>query len=147
MICCKITADFNNSNGSFVDALKKLGRYADLYWEDNYLFLAETETNFLNEKKIIRILKTCGYTKFFINIYSKDNQPNDSISATCWVANKLIKINYISYEQENQKMLQNTITGLEALEGYVDVELKKQKEKEVENSGTRRKGNSGKKES
>ena len=145
MLCCKITADFNNANGDFIGAFKKLGKYADLYWENNSLFLAETDSNVLTEKKIIRILKTCGYTKFFVDIYSQDNQPNESTSICGWVANKLLKINYNLYEQENQQMLKNTLVGLNILEEYVDVELKKQQEKEVENSGTGKKGRNGRK--
>lgn len=142
MICCKITADFNNASANFKGIMESLGKYADLYWENNYLFLGETETSFLTEKKIVNILKKNGCTKFFVDIYSKDNQPQESELINGWLTDKLIKINYATYERENQKMLQDTMRGLEILEAYVDHQLEQQKqEKEDGNSGTRRKGN------
>jgi len=139
MICCKITADFNNANGSFKGVLDSLGKYADLYWENNYLFLGETDTDFLTEKKIINILKKNGYTKFFVDIYSKDNQPNETEAINGWLTDKLIKINYNTFERVNQEMLKNTMKGLEDLEKYVDLQLKQQKQQEKEDgdSGTR----------
>ena len=143
MICCKITADFYNTNANFEEVLKSLGKYADLYWENNYLFLGETDTEFLTEKKIINILKKNGYTKFFVDIYSKDNQPNETDFINGWLTDKLMRINYITYEKTNQEMLKKTMEGLELLEKYVDQELEKQKQQEKEDgdSGTRRKGN------
>lgn len=139
MICCKITADFNNANGSFKGVLDSLGKHADLYWENNYLFLGETDTDFLTEKKIINILKKNGYTKFFVDIYSKDNQPNETEAINGWLTDKLIKINYNTFERVNQEMLKNTMKGLEDLEEYVDQQLKQQKQQEKEDgdSGTR----------
>ena len=77
-----------------------------------------------------------------MDIYSKDNQPQESELINGWLTDKLIKINYATYERENQKMLQDTMRGLEMLEAYVDRQLEQQKqEKEDGNSGTRRKGN------
>lgn len=139
MICCKIISDFNNANGDFTGVLETLGKIADLYWNGNYLFLGETESNLLSEKKIIKILKSKGYTKVFVDIYSKDNQPSEDDFINGWLTDKIIKINYALYEQENQKMLQDTMKGLEMLETAVGAELKKQQEKGGGDSGTRRK--------
>lgn len=139
MICCKIISDFNNKNGDFTGVLETLGKTAELYWNGNYLFLGETESNLLSEKKITKILKSKGYTKVFVDIYSKDNQPSEDDFINGWLMDKIIKINYALYEQENQKMLQDTMEGLEMLDAAVEEELKKQQEKGGGDSGTRRK--------
>ena len=138
MICCKIISDFNNKNGNFTGVLETLGKTAELYWNGNYLFLGETESNLLSEKKIIKILKSKGYTKVFVDIYSKDNQPSEDDFINGWLMDKIIKINYALYEKENQKMLQDTMEGLEMLDAAVEAELKKQQEKGGGDSGTRR---------
>ena len=91
---------------------------------------------FLSEKKIIRILKANKYTKFFVDIYSKDNQPNETEFINGWLTDKLIRINYNQYEKENHQMLVNTMKCLKILNEEVDYLLKKQQE-EGENSGTK----------
>ena len=100
------------------------------------MYLGEISTDFLSEKKIIRILKANKYTKFFVDIYSKDNQPNETEFVNGWLTDKLIRINYNQYEKENHQMLVNTMKGLEILNEEVDCLLKKQQE-EGENSGTK----------
>ena len=73
-----------------------------------------------------------------MDIYSKDNQPSEDDFINGWLMDKIIKINYARYEQENQKMLQDTMEGLEMLDAAVEAELKKQQEKGGGDSGTRR---------
>lgn len=136
MICCKIIADYENPNADFGGALKKLSEHAEILWEGGYLYLGEINSDFLSEKKIIRILKANKYTKFFVDIYSKDNQPNETEFVNGWLTDKLIRINYNQYEKDNHQMLVNTMKGLEILNEEVDCLLKKQQE-EGENSGTK----------
>jgi len=137
MICCKIIADFENPKANFGAALQKLSKHAELLWENGYLYLGETDGDFLTEKKIINILKSNNYTKFFVDIYSKDNQPKETEFINGWLMDKIIKINYNKFEQENQEMLKNTLVGLNMLEKEVDCLLKKQQEEEED--GTRKK--------
>lgn len=136
MICCKIIADFDNPNGSFKGLLEKLSEYGEVLWENNHLFFGETSTDFLTEKKIINILKKNNYTKFFVDIYSKDNQPKESDGINGWLNDKLIKINYNMYEKENQQMLKETMIGLDMLEKMVD-QLHLEQDKEVKSNVTK----------
>jgi len=138
MICCKIIADFDNQNANFSGMLKKISQHASVLWENKSLYVAEVDGNFLTEKRIIRILKLNNYTKVFVDIYSRDNQPEETESINWWLEDKLMKISYNQYEQENQEMLKNTMKGLKMLNQEVDVLLKQQQE-EAGNSGTRNK--------
>ena len=135
MICCKIIADFDNKEASFSGLLKKLSEHAEMLWEGGCLYLGETDSDFLSEKKIIKILKANKYTKFFVDIYSKENQPKETEFINGWLTDKLIKINYNKFERENQEMLRNTMIGLDMLEKEVDYLLKKQQEEKED--GTR----------
>lgn len=138
MICCKIIADFDNQNANFSGMLKKISQHASVLWENKSLYVAEVDGDFLTEKRIIRILKLNNYTKVFVDIYSRDNQPEETESINWWLEDKLMKISYNQYEQENQEMLKNTMKGLKMLNQEVDVLLKQQQE-EAGNSGTRNK--------
>lgn len=133
MICCKIIADYENKKASFSGLLKKLSQYAETLWDNNCLYVGEVESDFLNEKKIIKILKLNHYSKFFIDVYSQDNQPKESEYVNGWLLDKIIKINYATYEQKNQQMLKETMIGLNELEKYVDYELSKQKQAKEDN--------------
>jgi len=135
MICCKIIADYENINASFSGLLNKLSKYAEVLWDNDYLYVGETKTNFLTERKIINILKANNYTKYFIDIYSKENQPKESEFVNGWLTDKLIKISYNQYEIENQKMLKETMIGLQMLEQQVDDILKQQKSKIKQEGG------------
>ena len=138
MICCKIIADYGNKEASFSGMLNMLSKYAEVLWEGGYLFLGETDTDKLTEKKIINIFKKNKYKKVFVDIYSKDNEPKESEYVNGWLTDKLIRINYNRYEKENQDMLKMAKKGLDILNEEVDFLLKQQQE-EGENSDTKEK--------
>ena len=125
MICCKIVTDFNNVNGKFGQLLTKLGKYGDVLWESGSMFFANTEDEEFDEKKLERILKQSGYKKFFLNIYSKDNEPRENDNINGWLYDRIIKINYISCERESQKIFKDISHGLDLLDEMLEEELTK----------------------
>lgn len=120
MICCKIIADYKNSQGNFQLLLDTLANYGDFLWDNNTLFFSETDSNHFTEKKIQNILKKSGYTKYFIDVYDENNQPQETQNINIWLANKLIRINYNNYQKENQKVFSNISKGLDMLETEID---------------------------
>ena len=140
MICCKVIADYDNKDASFSGVLNKISKYAEVLWDNGYLYIGEVNGDFLSEKKIIKIFKANKYTKFFVDIYSKDNQPKETDFINGWLNDKLMRINYNQYERENQQMLQDTMKGLDILDKEVDYLLKKQQEVEKKD-GTRKENN------
>ncbi len=125
MICCKIVTDFNNVNGKFGQLLTKLGKYGDVLWESGSMFFANTEDEEFDEKKLERILKQSGYKKFFLNIYSKDNEPRENDNINGWLYDRIMKINYISCERESQKIFKDISHGLDLLDEMLEEELTK----------------------
>lgn len=51
MICCKIVANYTCESGNFSDLLNELGDFGDLFWDGQYLYYAETETDHISENK------------------------------------------------------------------------------------------------
>ena len=78
MICCKIISDFNSSKGNFTQLCYLLNNYGDVYFSNNILYFGDSQNRKTNEKSINRILKKAGYDKFFITVYNKENQPNET---------------------------------------------------------------------
>lgn len=136
MICCKIIADYNNPSGDFDKLISKLTKYGDFLWDSNNLFFGDIE-NDLTEKKIGKILKQCGYDKFYINVYSQYNQPQESDFINGWLTDRIVRINYKQCEDESQKVFHDIAIGLAMLNKELD-ELKskaqKQEEKEEESN-------------
>lgn len=120
MICCKIIADYNNTEVSFKNLFSLLSKKGDLYWSNGALFFADTEGN-MTEKSLIRLYKKVGYTKVFVDVFDKDNEPNDADEVIrSWVSDKLVKIYYKQYEMECQQVFKETKKGLDEIEKEVD---------------------------
>lgn len=131
MICCKIITDYNNIHGNFNQLLKDLTSCGDFLWENNSLYFSNTYEYEVNKKTLIQILKKNGYDDFFINIYSKNNEPNENENINGWIYDKLIKINYKCYEHESQELFKNISKGLDMLdEEIADIKRKTNKYKE-----------------
>ena len=68
------------------------------------------------------------YKEFFINVYDKDNEPvGETEDVVAWLANKMYKINYLTFERENQELLKSTLNGIRQLDA--EFETLKQTEK------------------
>lgn len=120
MICCKIIADYNNKDASFKNLLSLLSKKGDLYWSNGVLFFADTEGD-ITEKSLIRLYKKVGYTKVFVDVFDKDNEPNnDDEVIKSWISDKLVKIYYKQYEMESQQVFRETKRGLDEIEKEVD---------------------------
>ena len=120
MICCKIIADYNNKDASFKNLLSLLSKKGDLYWSNGVLFFADTEGD-ITEKSLVRLYKKVGYTKVFVDVFDKDNEPNnDDEVIKSWISDKLVKIYYKQYEMERQQVFRETKRGLDEIEKEVD---------------------------
>lgn len=136
MICCKISANFNDPKANLEKLFEDLKKCGYFLWENNNLYFGNVDDYSVDEKKIKKILKSNGYGNSFINIYSKDNQPIEEERITYWILDKLIKINYNRFEHENQQMLANVTKGInmldqeiDKLQEKIDAELKEEAEK------------------
>lgn len=128
MICCKIVTDYNSSTGDFEKLIKKLSKYGDFLWDNNALFFGDIE-NDTTEKKIGKILKNSGYNKFYISVYSEQNQPQETDFINGWLTDRIVRINYKQCEEESQKVFQDIAKGLDMLNQELDA-LKSEAQKE-----------------
>jgi len=126
MICCKIITDLKSKDGDFANLINNLGKKGDFIICVNTIFFADTEGT-VKEKDIEKILKKSGYLKYYIDIYTKDNQPQETDEINAWLANKLITINYNLYEQESQKAFHNILEGLKILNEEIDAQKEKER--------------------
>ncbi len=116
MIVCKIVSKF--TEGNFKSLSKKLLEQGCSLLEKDTLYFADTESNF-DRKKISRILKSCGYDNFYIEEFSKDNEPKESEYINGWIIDKIVHIIYANAEQESQEAFKNILIGLD----YVNKEI------------------------
>ena len=135
MICCKIIANFNDKEGSFIDLCKRLAKKGDWMWRNGDMFFADTEGP-TDEKAVIRMVKKAGYKKVYVDIYDVDNEPRESDDIKSWLGNRVMKIYYNQYEREHQQAMRETKVQLDALEaeldGIIREAIDKQKETESE---------------
>ena len=128
MICCKINANFNN-NSSFTNLITEFSKIGDVLWTSGNLYFADTSST-INEQKVKNKLKKCGYKDFFISVYDKDNQPQESDeSINGWLINKLVKISYNMIEQISQQSFKEISIGLDLLNKEID-ELSQNQDKQ-----------------
>lgn len=134
MICCKIISDFNSSKGNFTQLCYLLNNYGDVYFSNNILYFGDSQNRKTNEKSINRILKKAGYDKFFITVYNKENQPNETEEEiNTWLNSHLLQINYCLYEDESQEVFRNILKGLDILDQNLqEIAAKQEQEKENE---------------
>lgn len=128
MICCKIISDFSNTNASFQKLFDSLAQIGEFLWENNSLFFADTVGN-VTEKKLTSIVKKAGYTKVYIDEYTKENQPQESDYINGWLMDKIMKILYKRCEDTCQKQFRDVSAALDIIDVEID-QLYKQKEKE-----------------
>ncbi len=119
MICCRIITNFLAEQGHFSQLCKFLGKKGDWMWHSDSLYFADTEGS-TDEKTIMRLVKKAGYKQPYIEVYDKDNEPHDNDEIKAWVADKLIKIYYLQFERDHQKVLQETSKGLQELNKEID---------------------------
>lgn len=131
MICCKIVANYNDTNGNFQKLIEKLIKYGDFLWENGAIFFGDTEHGDVDSKTIKRIFRSTGYKDCFICCYDKNNEPNErDESINGWLADKLIKINYTSYERQSQEVFKNISKGLDILDEEIENIRQTQQQKE-----------------
>ena len=104
MICCKIVANYNNTEGNFSGLIKDLGKKGEILLFQDHLFFSDCVNN-IDKKFLSKILKKNNYKEFFINEYTEENQPQESEFINGWLFDKLIKISYNMYEKVNQEKL------------------------------------------
>ena len=134
MICCKIIANFRVVDNKVMLLCSALSKKGSWFWDGYNLYFADIEGS-TNEKKVMKMVKHAGFTSAYIDVYSVDNEPNDTEEAKAWVGDKLFRIYYKQFEDEHQQVLQETRDGLNQLTAEVrqmikeSMEKKKQKNK------------------
>ena len=127
MICCKIVTNLKAPGSDLTKLTKKLSDLGDFLFAGGNLYFSDTEGE-VEVKKIRSIMKSSGYKEFFINVYDKDNEPvGETEDVVAWLANKMYKINYLTFERENQELLKSTLNGIRQLDA--EFETLKQTEK------------------
>lgn len=114
MICCKIITDFSNTSASFGKLLNSLARIGESLWIDNCLFFADVDGN-TDEKKVASAVRKAGYTKVYVDEYTKDNPPKESDYVNGWLTDKIVKIIYKQCEDKSQEIFRNTMKGLDMI--------------------------------
>ena len=122
MICCKIVANYNSTEGNFSGLIKYLGKKGEILFQD-CLFFSDCVNN-IDKKFISKVLKKNNYKEFFINEYTEENQPQESEFINGWLFDKLIKISYNMYEKVNQEKLREISDKID----FLTEELKKLEE-------------------
>lgn len=122
MICCKIVANYNSTEGNFSGLIKDLGKKGEILFQD-CLFFSDCVNN-IDKKFISKVLKKNNYKEFFINEYTEENQPQESEFINGWLFDKLIKISYNMYEKVNQEKLREISDKID----FLTEELKKLEE-------------------
>ena len=122
MICCKIVANYNSTEGNFSGLIKDLGKKGEILFQD-CLFFSDCVNN-IDKKFISKVLKKNNYKEFFINEYTEENQPQESEFINGWLFDKLIKISYNMYEKVNQEKLREISDKID----FLTEELKKVEE-------------------
>lgn len=128
MICCKIVTNFSTTQGKFSGLMQSLRSQGCVLWEDGCLYFADTEKN-LDKKKVGNIVKKNGYSDFYIDVYSKDNEPHENDSVNGWLNDKLVKICYNECENQNQEVFRNISIGLDMLSEEIKDLSEKSKKK------------------
>ena len=122
MICCKIVANYNSTEGNFSGLIKDLGKKGEILFQD-CLFFSDCVNN-IDKKFISKVLKKNNYKEFFTNEYTEENQPQESEFINGWLFDKLIKISYNMYEKVNQEKLREISDKID----FLTEELKKLEE-------------------
>ena len=115
MIVCKIISNFQSGRGAFGDLYKKLSQMGNILYVQNALFFGSTLPN-CTEQKIKTLLRSCGYNKFFIDVYSKDNLPHEEDFINGWLIDQLMKVNVELYTQESQREFKRITQALDKIE-------------------------------
>lgn len=123
MICCKIVANYNNTEGNFSGLIKDLGKKGEILLFKDHLFFSDCVNN-IDKKFLSKVLKKNNYKEFFINEYTEENQPQESEFINGWLFDKLIKISYNMYEKVNQEKLREIWNKID----FLTEELKKLEE-------------------
>lgn len=142
MICCKIITNFSAKEGSFDQLCTLLGKKGSWMWDSGNLYFADTEGD-TDKKTIMRIVKKAGYEDAYIYIYDKDNEPRENEEHKAWIADKLVKIYYLQFERENQKVLQETSQGLDQLNEELNHMIKEIYTEQAEDKKTEDSSNGG----
>lgn len=140
MICCKVVTNFNDNNGDFSKLYDTLLDKGSVLWEKS-LFFYSLENN-ISEKTVSNIIKKCGYTKFFVDVYTQDNPPRESDFINGWLTDGLLRINTKRYEDESQEAFQKISQGLRKLNSHIDDQIAKiqeqNKREETDNGGRKK---------
>ena len=120
-VCCQIITKFFNVPDGFRCLLETLSEYGDILWTDGKLYFASvSEEKTLSESQLEKIMKEKGYYKFFIDSYDFNTLPKESEYIVGWLQDRLIKINYLTYEEESQKVFHDISKGLDMLDSEID---------------------------
>lgn len=71
MICCKIVANYNDTQANLDQLLRDLANYGDLLWERNNLFFGNTNDTSVDQDKIKRILRKMVLKNSFLMFITK----------------------------------------------------------------------------
>ena len=135
MICCKIITNLQAEPEKFNTLRSLLGKKGTWLWNGYNLYFADIEGP-TDEKSIMRLVKKAGFTSAYIDVFNERNEPHDNEEVKAWVADKLFKIYYKKFEDDNQKVLQEAYKVLNQLNQEVrdmikqaETKSKKQKKK------------------
>ena len=130
MICCKIITNFKAEAERFISLCSLLEKKGSWLWDGYNLFFADIEGS-TDEKTVKRLVKKAGFTSFYIEVYDAYNEPHDNEEIKSWVADKLCKIYYKKFEDDNQQGLQEIKEGLTQLNDEVRQMIKKAHEQKT----------------
>ena len=127
MICCKIVTNYNSEEGSFGRLCDSLSKKGEFIWNNGSLYFADCYGK-INSKDIKRIVKKNGYGDCFIDEYTKENPPqHETEFINGWLTDKIVKINYSTYEQVNQQLFKNISRELDQLDKTLDSMIEKKR--------------------
>lgn len=145
MICCKIITDYNGNTGSFGSLCTLLGKKGDWIWNGDAIFFADIEGS-TNERSIINCVKKAGYTKVYVDVYDRNNEPHENEDVKSWITDKVFQIYYKQFEEKNQAVLMETKRGLDEIEQELDNLIREAKKQQESKTQTTEDNDNGRKD-
>lgn len=122
MICCKIVIDYAGSaaEGNISILLTKLAESGDFLWENGSLYFSNTDSPCVDEQYLTRLIRKCGYRRFFVHPYANGSEPKESDRVDAWIYDRLIKIAYQECEKKSQQAFKDIMVGLDMLDAEIE---------------------------
>ena len=119
MMCCKIILDPVTAATQFGKIFELLSLHGEMLWDGHYFYFANIDFPDFDETRLKKALKKIGCKDCFLEQYNKDLMPHETDQVNWWVEDKLIKIGYKDFEEQQQATIQEVYQQLSDIEDMI----------------------------